>query len=99
MTKKNLEIKKLNTQLGPVVIPDAVIGRLEEKKIKTLKDIRLKGGIPRFDDLPPEEEKAVKKVEAHAYISLISDDMKVNDTLIDAGFRNTADIAARPKHL
>jgi len=43
--------------------------------------------------VPPEEEKALKKVEAHAYISLVSDDLKVNEKLIDAGFRNTADIS------
>ena len=43
MTKKNLEIKELNTQLGQVVIPDAAIKRLEEKEIKSLTDIRRKG--------------------------------------------------------
>ena len=85
----NLEIKKLNTQIGQVV-SDAVVELLEEKRIKSLEDIRRKGGIPRLKGIRAKEKR---KLEAHAYLGLIFDDAETNEKLIEAGFHNISDIA------
>lgn len=85
----NSEINKLNTQIGKIV-PETVVELLDKKEIKNLEDIRRKGGIPRLKGIHAKERG---KLEAHAYLSLISEDAEVNEKLQVAGFHNIADIA------
>jgi|GEM_PF-746717 len=87
---KNIDFKELNNRVGQKVIADVAIDLLKKKKIRTLEDIRRNGGIR---DINGMDEKVAKTLEAHAYISVLSDDTKVNQKLIDKGFLGINDIA------
>ncbi len=90
---KDLEIKDLSALIKRKLISEEMIGHLKTKKIKTLSDIRRNGGIPPLKDSSPKDEKALQKLEAHAYLSLLSDDVKVNQKLIDNGFSGITKIS------
>lgn len=87
---KDISFKELNTHIAKQLIPESAITRLRRKKVKTLADIRRNGGMPSVKDL---DAKVARDVEAYAYLSLVSDDPKLTQKLIKAGFDNTASIA------
>ncbi|MBN1596038.1 hypothetical protein JW933_08950 [candidate division FCPU426 bacterium] len=78
-------------QLEPIGEFAKSIDVLQTQGIKSLSDIRRQGGIQVKDQALP--ETAAKKIEAHAYLELVSPDVKTNQKLIDAGFYSQADIA------
>lgn len=74
-------------------IPDELKGFLTDKGIRTLADIRRAGGIARFEDLPVEvDHESVRTLEAHANLSVLSDDAAERHTLIKQGFGNISAI-------
>jgi DNA-binding beta-propeller fold protein YncE len=93
---KNLAIVELNKRIGNI-FPNTMIQFLHAKDIKTLPDIRRNGGITGLEGWPAVDEKVIKTLEAHAYLSLISDDPEVNQTLIGTGFGGIEDIAESTK--
>ncbi len=96
---EKLEIKELNTQIKRKLISDKIIEKLKKKKIKTFNDIRRNGGIPPLKDISSKEKESLKRITAHAYLSLVCDDLKLNQKLIDKGFNGIAEIGGMGKGL
>jgi hypothetical protein len=70
---------------------------LSSRNIRTLGDLRRVGGLSQLRGLPvAADDPAVRALEAHADLSRVSSDVATNATLIEAGFRSVAEIAATP---
>ncbi len=100
MANQQLLIKTLATEhhLGDGELPEGFLDKLKEQGIESLDQVRRYGGIPDLAELLPEEQQVAQRIEAHADFNLISDDLQVNDQLIDAGLHSTAEIGRLPKH-
>jgi len=86
-----IDFNGLNDLLGKKLVSDTDIKHLrDEKNIKTLEDIRRRGGLRDVEEV---NEQTRQKLEAHAYISLLSDNALINEKLINAGFATIPDIA------
>lgn len=78
--------------------PAELLSHLAENNIRTLDDIRKRGGLSRLDGLPvAADHEAVRRLEAHAKLSLLSRDVGFNARLIDSGFTSVADAARVPR--
>ncbi|MDN3249779.1 MULTISPECIES: neuraminidase-like domain-containing protein [unclassified Streptomyces] len=86
------------SQLVPAVglqLPDELASFLDNHSIHTLNDIRKLGGLAQTPGLPvATHHPAVRLLDAHADLSLLSPDVGVHAALIDRGFFSVADIAA-----
>lgn len=80
-------------------IPEALTAFLKERNIESLADIRASGGITALDGLPPSvaDHASIRLLEAHADLSRLSPDIKINADLIDKGFASVAKIADTPR--
>jgi len=92
---RDLAISELTSQITG--LSAEIIARLADEKgtktpegIKSLADIRRNGGVPEVQGLSPEDRS---KLEAHAYLSLVSDEPEDSRKLIDAGMAGIAEIA------
>ncbi len=75
-------------------LPESLLPFLAEHNIHTLEDIRRQAGIHRLENLPlSPDDPAVKTLEAHANLSILSPDVKINQTLIQQGFDSVSAIA------
>lgn len=88
MPQADLGIKDLQT---PVGLTDPVVKALHDNKVVTLTDIRRQGGVPDVQGLTSEMKRSL---EAHAYLSLITDHPDDIQILINAGMTGIAEIAA-----
>lgn len=95
----------LETNLN-LEIPDALRSFFEGRNIRTLEEVRKQGSLRHlFRRLQQENESlpvdpdhpAVTMLDAHANLSILSSDLKVNQALIDRGFASLTDIARRPR--
>jgi hypothetical protein len=77
-----------------------VLSALSKHSLKTLEDVRKAGGISQLEGLSVSPaHPAVKTLEAHAHLSVLSSDLHVNAKLIDKGFTSIASIASLPSEL
>ncbi len=90
-------LEQLNETLQ-LELPRELLIRLEEEKILTVDDIRKAGGISAFENLPVvTDHPAVRTLEAHANLSVLSADTVLNEALIKNGFDSIATIANTSK--
>ncbi len=80
-------------------VPDALLNRLRDRRIRTLADIRAAGGLSRLDGLTEAQERAARTLEAHARLDVVSTDGALNARLVEAGVGSVtalarADVAA-----
>jgi len=68
---------------------------LEQAGIQNLADIRRAGGLNQLQGLP--NSPAVRELEAHATLSMVTTDLAVSKSLVDGGFRTIAGIASTPR--
>jgi len=81
-------------------LPEPLLPFLAEHKIHTLEDIRRAGGVGHLENLPVDpDDPAVKTLEAHASLTVLSDDVKRNEELIEKGYHSILDIAHTPQSL
>lgn len=67
---------------------------LDKHGIRTLDDVRKAGGLAKLADLPvAHDHPAVKTLEAHAQLAVISPDPDLNAKLIDKGYDDIASLA------
>ncbi len=90
-------LQELNQNLQ-LQLPPELLSRLEAEDIRTVDDIRKAGGISQIDDLPVDaEHEAVRTLEGHANLNVLSDDVNLNETLIEKGFDSVVAIAKQPR--
>ena len=71
---------------------------LDKHGIRTLDDVRKTGGLAKLAGLPvSRDHPAVKALEAHAQLAVISPDPDLNAKLIDKGFASIHAIASTPR--
>lgn len=88
-----LEIQQLGSRLR---LSPAVQAELARQNIRTLADIRRGGGLRHRPDLSlPADDPSVLKLEAHAYLDLLSNDVDVTTALIDKGYMSLSAIARK----
>src|SRR6266567_1551033 len=76
-------------------LPQQLLPTLAKQGIHSLEDIRMAGGIRQLAGLPvAADDPAVRMLEAHANLSVLSSDAQFNTTLIANGFTSPAAIAA-----
>jgi hypothetical protein len=89
-------------------LPDALRSFFEDQNIniRTLEDIRKKSGLRHLLHMFEQENEnhpvnpddpAIQTLDAHANLSILSPDVKMNAVLIDAGFTSITDIASVPR--
>jgi len=67
---------------------------LESQNIRSLGDIRMSGGIAHLEGLPDSVDRpAVRDLEAHAQLSLLSPDREVREAIVRKGFADIGAIA------
>jgi hypothetical protein len=75
-------------------IPEDLLSFLASAGLKTLRDIRQKGGISQLQGLPiATDHPVVHRLEAHADLSRVSPDTRSNEFLIDKGYSSGRAIA------
>lgn len=92
-----ISLAKLQKQLSSKTISLAFITRMKKAGIQTLQDIRKAGGIAGKENLSAKEQEAARRLEAHAYLNLLSEDVEVNEKLINAGISSFGAIARTNK--
>lgn len=84
-------------ELGPTIgmdLPAPLVQALGEHGIHTLADARRTGGLSLLEGLPVDPgHPAVQALEAHANLSILSSDLKLNTALIGQGYTSVAAIA------
>jgi hypothetical protein len=100
MANQPITITRLvdENHLGSAGMTENLQAELTKNGIESLEQVRRQGGITNLAELSPEEQQVAQRIEAHADFNLISDDLQVNDQLIDAGLHSTAEIGRLPKH-
>lgn len=73
-------------------LSDELLAALDDQEVRTLADIRRKGGLEGID-VPDGTESEARDVEAYAYLSLVSRDSRVLELLIENEYASIADIA------
>jgi len=85
-------------KLTDLTMPSTLVKILEKQGIKTLVDIRAAGGLSKAG-LP--DTKAIRRarlaLEAHADLSSISPNLRINAQLVENGFTSPAVIARTPR--
>ncbi|WP_405598138.1 neuraminidase-like domain-containing protein [Streptomyces sp. NBC_00081] len=82
-------------QVANLQLSDELSSFLDTHQIRTLGDIRRLGGLAQAAELPlGADDPAVRILDAHADLSLLSPDVGTNIVLIGHGFHSVADIAA-----
>lgn len=90
-------IEELNETLQ-MELPQELLARLEEENICTIDDIRKTGGICELENLPvATDHPAVRTIEAHANLSVMSSDTALNEALIKNGLDSIVTIANTPQ--
>jgi hypothetical protein len=76
-------------------LPDALRSTLAEHNIRTLADIRSQGGLRGLEGVPDDGQarSAVRRLEAHANLGMLSPDIQLNDRLIERGYPSLAGVA------
>ncbi len=76
-------------------LPAQLGAALAESDIRTLADIRRQGGLRHIEGLPEDDQvrTAVRRLEAHANLSVLSPEMQLNERLIERGYANLAAVA------
>jgi hypothetical protein len=89
-----LALSELATTLK-LNLPQQLLPTLAKQGIHSLEDIRMAGGIRHLEALPVAAyNPAVRMLEAHANLSVLSPDVQFNAVLIAKGFTSPAAIAA-----
>lgn len=84
--------ESLNFELQPVLL-----NFLSEKGIRRLVDIRNEGGIGHLEGLPLSgNDPVVRRLEAHANLTILLPDLELHDKLIQNGFTSSYTIAETP---
>lgn len=79
-------------------LPQALLSFLAQRHINTLADIRQAGGLGSLRELPvAADHPAVRALEAHADLNLISPNVPLNAALIEQGYDNVLAIATAPR--
>lgn len=80
------KVTELDTALG-LNLPIHIHQALLRHHISTLDDIRRTGGLERLNDKDlSADDPAVKRLQAHTDLSILSDNSRVNNVLIDNGY-------------
>lgn len=69
---------------------------LRQRGVRTLKELRRRGGSRRIEGLDPDDPE-VKRLDAQIRLSTVSTDIDLNKELIDAGYDDVSAIAASPR--
>ena len=81
-----------------LALPDVLIDHLAAKGIESLDGIRAHGGIAGLKDLPVSaDDPAVRLLDAHANLYVVSDNIDFNQKLINNGLTSWEAIAKRPR--
>jgi hypothetical protein len=89
-----LDLSELATTLK-LNLPQQLLPTLAKQGIHSLENIRMAGGIRHLEGLPvAADDPAVRMLEAHANLSVLSSDAQFNTALIAKGFTSPAAIAA-----
>lgn len=93
-----ISLSEVETSLD-VEIPASLRSFLvDDYDIQTLADVRTSGGIHQLSDLPVDrDDSVVKRLDAHAYLSLLPTTIKANEALYQAGFSTPLSIANSPR--
>jgi len=79
-------------------LPQQLLPKLAQHGVTTLADIREAGGIRHIEGLPVAvDDSAVRTLEAHANLSVLSSDISMNATFIEKGFTSIHKIAHTPQ--
>lgn len=79
-------------------LPQELLAFLGDKSIHRLADIRRAGGIGHIEALPVRaDHPAVRALEAHASLSLVSEDITLNAKLIENGLTSVLALANAPR--
>jgi hypothetical protein len=91
------QLQELNLNLN-LHLPPELLSRLQAEKIQTIDDVRQAGGISQMENLPvAANHEAVRILEGHANLSVLSADLQLNETLIESGFDSVFAIAKKPQ--
>lgn len=78
--------------------PPELVAFLHERGLRTLADVRRAGGLSRLAGLPlPADHAVVVALQAHADLDRISDDVTLNQALIERGYPSVTAIADAPR--
>jgi hypothetical protein len=79
-------------------LPQSLVSYLATRGMNSLQDVRESGGIGQLEGLPvPAEHPAVLAIEAHAALSTLSSDMRLNALLIERGYTSVSAVANTPR--
>lgn len=95
---KPLPLEQLNSKLNLGISGD-LVKQLNSLGIGSLTDIVTKGGLATLAGIPAGNETALKTLDAHANLSLVSPDPDLNAQLIAAGYSHVLDVALSPTSL
>jgi|GEM_PF-1071593 len=92
------QVPSLEEQLqnAKLKAPPAILKWLIEKNIHTFADIRRKGGLSHFTDLPRVDPAMIHKLEALADLDRISPVVQVSNALLEKGYDSVLAIADVP---
>ncbi|MFW9875843.1 MAG: neuraminidase-like domain-containing protein, partial [Candidatus Thorarchaeota archaeon] len=94
--KEEITIIKLNTDLN-YQFPNKLLTSLNNKKVKSLYDIRRLGSLKKIDEINiNENQNHIKILEAHANLMDITTDLKEQKKLIKKEFLSPQSIARTP---
>jgi hypothetical protein len=83
-------------EISEVAMPADLVAFLDDKRIRTLSDIRRAGGIRHLAGLPVRpDDPAVRILEAHANLSILPTDVQTNVQFIARGYTSPVAIASR----
>ncbi|MGI8783684.1 MAG: neuraminidase-like domain-containing protein [Acidobacteriota bacterium] len=88
-------LSQLAASGGPSLTP-WLSARLAKRGIRTLEDLREKGGALRMEGLPAADREAARLLDAHADLYRLSADVRANAALIENRFDSTLSIASTP---
>jgi len=92
-----LALSELATTLK-LKLPQQLLPTLAKQGIHSLEDITMAGGIRHLEGLPvAADDPAVRMLEAHANLSVLSSDAQFNAVLIAKGFTGIRKIAHTPQ--
>lgn len=85
-------------RIEEMALPPALVEALGARDLHTLADIRRLGRIGHLENLPlPADDPNVRRLERQANLSLLSEDMAVNNALFDAGYEDISAVAYAPR--
>lgn len=81
------------SNIGGLQLSSQILSSLSNRGIKTLADVRKAGGVVNIPELSPTVNNSIQKIQAHANLSNLSDDLQLNANLIAKGYDSVAKIA------